>query len=216
MEVIYINTAYFFMLIAFILSEVLYLRLTLITAHIVFIIYALATDNYSVLIWNVVFLLINVVQVIIIFKKRRPVKLNPENEEIYKRDYRCMSRREFLYLWQTGNREVVADKCILKQGANMNDLFYIIDGTVTLKRKDKIIARLTSGDFIAEANIFPDSRVEIDVCAEGRIEYKVFKGEVLENLRKLNPAVLSKLEKLVSRYMTGKLKDALNKKDRHI
>ncbi len=211
MSLMYINIAYFFMLTAFMLREILYLRITLIIAHLVFIVYALKTKNPSILWWNIFFLIINSVQVAIIIKNRRPVELKPEIKEIHKVAFSSMSGREFLYLWQTGIREKIIDDFILKSGTKRNDLFYIISGEAALKKDSKIFARLGSGDFIAEANIFSKNRVKIDVYAEGKVEYKVFKGDVLENLRKLNPAVLSKLEKLVSRYMTGKLKDALNK-----
>jgi hypothetical protein len=204
--------AYLFMLIAFILREVLYLRAALIIAHCGFIVYSLIADNTSMLAWNIVFLAINSVQAGIIIKERRPVELKPENEEIYSRDFSCMSRREFLYLWQTGMRKSASNELILKSGTRHNDLFYIIKGTAALKKDNKIFTRLGPGGFVAEENIFSQSRVRIDVYAEGRVEYKVFTEEVLENLRKLNPAVLSKLEKLLSRYMTAKLKTALHEK----
>ncbi|MEA3506591.1 MAG: hypothetical protein U9R36_03765 [Elusimicrobiota bacterium] len=212
MSLFFINIAYLFMLIAFILREVLYLRTALIIAHCGFIVYALITDNTSILAWNIVFLAINSVQAVIIIKERRPVELKPENEEIYNRDFSCMSRREFLYLWQTGMRKTAYSELILKSGTSRSDLFYIIKGTVALKKDSKIFTRLGPGGFVAEENIFSQSKVRIDVYAEGKVEYKVFAEEVLDNLRKLNPAALLKLEKILSRYMTAKLKTALHKK----
>ncbi|NLB34968.1 MAG: Crp/Fnr family transcriptional regulator, partial [Elusimicrobia bacterium] len=117
----------------------------------------------------------------------------------------------FLYFWQTGERKKIEDKCILKTGDKTSDLFYIISGRVHLSRNGEKVAELEGGDFIAEPALFPEKNVKIDACASGDVEYRVFTADVLDSLSRLNPATYSNLARILGRYMTATLRNALGK-----
>ncbi|MGM0441813.1 MAG: cyclic nucleotide-binding domain-containing protein [Elusimicrobiota bacterium] len=209
MSLMAINIAYIFMLIAFMLRDLLWLRVILICAHLSFIVYSTLVGNYSMLGWNAVFLLINSVQAVILLQKRRPVELSPEMEKIYQNAFDCLKRKEFLYFWHTGREESSEEKYLVERGTRQNDLFYITAGKVEIISEGEKVTVLKPGDFIAETSIFLDDTVNIDARPMGEVKFIRWPQEVLLGLRKTNPEVLSKVERLVSRYMVKKLKRAL-------
>ncbi len=210
MSLIALNLAYILMLFAFMLRDLLGLRTVLICAHISFIIYSGLVNNYSMLGWNVVFLLINTLQAVVLLKKRQPVELSEKLEKIYQKAFNHLKRREFLYFWHTGREEIKEGEYLVKSGTRQNDLFFITAGKVKIETGGEKVAVLKPGDFIAETNIFLDDTVLIDAYPLGKVKFIRWTQEVLLDIRKTNPAILSKVERLVSRYMVKKLKKALN------
>ncbi len=208
---IFLNLAYVLMLAAFLVREVFWLRLTLILSQAAFITYALRADNLSMTVWNTGFILVNVYQVGRILKQRSPIELSGQLEEIYLKSFRAMSRREFLYFWRTGRREEREGGTIVREGERQQSLYLVLEGTAAVIREGEEVARVSRGDFLADSCDFVSPGPSpISARARGLVALRRWDYPVLEDIRKINPALMLKIQKIVSGYLTAKLRAALD------
>jgi len=211
MNDICLNLAYVLMLAAFLIREVFWLRLTLVLSQAAFIIYALRADNLSMTVWNTGFILVNAYQVVRLLRQRRPIELSGPLEEIYRKSFRLMTRREFLYFWRTGRREEREDGYIVREGERQQSLYLVLEGTAAISREGEEVARVGRGDFLADScDFISPGPSPIEARARGRIALRRWDYPVLEDIRKLDPALMLKIQKIVSGYLTAKLRAALD------
>jgi hypothetical protein len=97
-----IHAGFALMLVAQAIRNIFLLRTTLILAQGIFIAYGVISTNYSVAVWNGLFIVINIYQAVVLLRQRKPVTLPPEIRDIYESVFAEMTRREFLYFWQIG------------------------------------------------------------------------------------------------------------------
>ncbi len=211
MNDIFLNLAYLLMLAAFLIRDVFWLRLTLVVSQAAFIVYALRSDNFSMTAWNIGFILINGYQVGRILKQRRPIELSAELEEIYRKSFRLMNRREFLYFWRTGRREEREDGYIVREGERQQSLYLVLEGTAAIIRGGEEVARVGRGDFLADScDFISPGPSPIAARARGGITLRRWDYPVLEDIRKIDPPLMLKIQKIVSGYLTAKLRAALD------
>ena len=108
---ILINTAYLIFLFALVVRDVLWLRIIMTIASFCWIAYAFKVDSLSMQIWNIVFTVINIYQVMVIIKERRPISLSAQQEEIYQDCFSVMSKRDFLRFWSLGEIKPFENDC---------------------------------------------------------------------------------------------------------
>ncbi len=212
MDNILLNIAYLAMLAAFLIREVFWLRLTLVLSQVVFIAYALVIDNFSMTVWNLGFCLINSYQVVRILRQRRPIELPERLEEIYRKSFRPMTRREFLYFWRTGSQEERDGGSIVREGEQQQSLFLVMQGTAAIWRGGEEVARVGRGDFLADScDFISPGPSPIEARARGVISLRRWDYPVLKDIRKIDPALMLKIQKIVAGYLTGKLRAALDR-----
>ena len=92
-------------LLAYLVKEMLWLRFLTILASvagIIFNYFVPATPLWAVIWWNVVFIIINVVQIMIIFKERSNVTFTEEERELYETLFKDFEPFEFMKLLRIG------------------------------------------------------------------------------------------------------------------
>ena len=82
LEDFFINLAYIIFLVALVVRDVLWLRVIMTIASFSFVAYALLVGSASMIAWNVLFTGINIFQIILILRERRPVELSPDLEKV--------------------------------------------------------------------------------------------------------------------------------------
>lgn len=208
MAALILHLAYGFMLGALLVRDVLRLRVLLVASQLCFILYAVTTSNPVLTWWNAAFICINIVGIARVLWERRDVTLSPELEKIYS-SFTPLTRREFLYVWNVGEQKRVRDDHLIERGMPEGGLFFIVRGTVSLRRGGEEVVRIGRGDFIAETSLLLEERATLEAMAMGEVEYAVWSEESLDTLRKTDPAIGSKVQTIMGRYMTTKLLDAL-------
>src|SRR6476646_3146942 len=92
-----IHLANVLLLLSFLVSDILWLRLLNVAAGVAFIFF-FATASPPILApvgWNAVFLTINLVQVWRLLQERRPVRLQADELSLHKLAFRALTPREF-------------------------------------------------------------------------------------------------------------------------
>jgi len=201
-----LNAGYLLMLIALAVRKILFLRIILISAQGLLITYNLITTNYVVLLWNCLFLAINLYQVIDLLRKRRPVSIPEEIQDIYDTTFADMSKREFIYFWQIGNRATYQEGLIVEEDYPQDKVMLVLEGTAAVKQKGTKIAELTRGSFVAEMSFLSGEPASADVECETPVKTMNWNQEKLRHLKSLNFELWIKLQHVLSRDLVGKVK----------
>ena len=203
-----INVGYGLMLLALVTRDILWLRLILMVAQTLLGSYGVSAGNPEIAFWNFMFVAINGMRVGGLLVERRPIHLPRETETIYKEVFLGMSRREFLYLWEMGNPRALDGAQLVHEGAPQEDLLLILDGEAAVRKGGQEIARLRRGQFVAEMSFVTGEPASADVIARGAMRCLVWPQEKLRALKQLNPALLIKLQSILGRDLSGKVKAA--------
>lgn len=206
-KVIYIlNAGYLFMLIALTIRNMLALRVILISAQGLLSAYHLVTGNYVVLTWNCLFLAINLFQVIVLLRRRRPVIIPEEARDIYDETFHDMSKREFLYFWQIGKEGTQEIGTIVSEGQAQDKVMLLLGGTASVMKNDREIAEISRGGFVAEMSFLTGEPASADVVCRQPITIITWSQDNLRNLKSLNFELWIKIQHVLSKDLVGKIK----------
>ena len=200
-----VNIGFGLMLVAQAIRNILILRGILILAQGTFVAYGIITSNISTAAWNSVFILINLYQSIVLIKQRRPVVVPEDIVDIYENVFAEMSKREFIYFWQIGNKVTFKKGVIIKKGEPQNRLLLILSGEAHVMSNKKEIAVLKRKDFIAEMSLLSGKPASADVLCREELTCITWSSENLANLEKLNYKLWSKLQHILSKDLVGKV-----------
>ncbi|MFC2088035.1 cyclic nucleotide-binding domain-containing protein [Calditrichota bacterium] len=208
MENIAVNLGYILMLAAFVVHDILWLRVILISAQLSLVSFGLMTGTMPVVFWNTLFVLINSIQVTRLIRERRPIELPSDMIDLYEKYFKVMRRREFLYFWNMGTIHKVTDTLLIKQGEHQKDIALILSGLVEIVKDGKHITDLTRGSFIAEMSFLTGKPASANVFANGTVRYISWNQKKLRDSEKLNPQLLIKIQTVLAKDLAGKVKIA--------
>ena len=84
----------------------------------------------------------------------------------------------------------------------------IINGQVIIEKHRKEITRLTVGSFVAEMSFLTSEPASADVKCNGEVEYIAWSQEQLKNLNHINPDLLIKIQVILGKDLSSKLKSS--------
>ncbi|MBI4177887.1 cyclic nucleotide-binding domain-containing protein [bacterium] len=206
MHHLFLNLAYLFMAAALTVRHMFRLRLLLLASQASFITYACLVSNLEMTVWNTVFIAVNVSQVVRLWRESRPIELPEELERMHQLVFSIMSRREFLYFWETGIIREVNNTDLIREGEPQKELSLIIDGDVRVIKSGHEVAHLTAGHFIAEISFLTDEPASADVKAAGPVRYIGWDQEKLSALHQVNRDLMIKLQAILGKDLSNKLK----------
>lgn len=202
------NTGYGLNLLALTVRDILWLRTILISAQLALMTSGFLTNKLDLAIWNIVFLTINIVQVIRIIKERKYIVLSPDLEEIFQSTFVGMDRSEFLYFWNMGQIHEIENKKIITEGTKQEDISLLISGKVNIIKKRKKISELNKGEFVGEMSFLTGKRASADVKANGAVKYISWNQNKLKSLETLNSKILTKIHSILGKDLAGKVHKA--------
>ena len=191
---------------ALLVRDVLWLRGILMISQTLMISFSIVSSRDYITFWNGVFFTINTVQVIRLLLERRPIVLPPELEEIYNRVFSVMEKREFLYFWNTGKIFKVENDFLCEEGKVPQELMLIFKGEVSVMKNKKEVVKLQKGAFVAEMSFMTGEGATADVKAIGDVEFIAWDSEKLANLKLANPDLMIKIQVILGKDLTEKLK----------
>lgn len=194
------------MLAALTVRDILWLRSLLISAQLSLFSYGIISGNIPVAFWNALFFVINTYQVVRLIQQRRPIDLPEDLIDLYENIFPTMRRREFLYFWQMGNIHELKHKKLISKGENQKNLLLILSGEVEVKSAGKLIAKLSRGSFVAEMSFLTGEPATADVFVPEKASYISWNQQKLRSLEQLNPDLLIKIQNILGKDLTSKLK----------
>jgi CRP-like cAMP-binding protein len=206
-----LNAAYLCMLVALAIRNILILRIILITAQTMFIGYGIVTANYVVLLWNCLFLAINLFQVIVLLRRRAPVSVPEAIRDLYEQTFHDMTEREFLFFWQSGREAVFLDGPIVEEGHQQEEVMLVVDGSASVMKNGNEIAVLARGSFVAEMSFLSGEPASADVLCRTQVIVVTWSKANVDNLKNMNFELWSKVQHVLSRDLVGKVRSTTSR-----
>lgn len=192
---------------SFAVADVLWLRVLQIVASAAFIGYFVALERSAPIVWNVAFIALNLVHTLRILHQRRSVTLTPEQEKVYLRAFRSLTRREFVTLLSRGAwRGAASGEALITRGESPEELLLLTEGRVAVVVGGEEIARMGPGNFIGEMSFFTAKPPSVDVRALSRVRMIGWPVEPLRRFLDAQPEVRAKLERVIGADVIDKVR----------
>ena len=82
-NIILLNLGYFFVFLTLAIREILWLRVTITAGQSTLFTYSMLNGNYNIAFWNSIFVLVNIFQIIILYRERQEVEIPNEIRDLY-------------------------------------------------------------------------------------------------------------------------------------
>ena len=205
-EFLLINLGYGIVFLALAIKEVLWLRVTLSIAQgIIMYNNVVIAENYITAGWNLVFVIVNMVQIIIIYHDRKPRFIPEEYLDIYNGVFTSLTSKEFLYLLKMGDVIKTDKKNIISAGEYQTDLLFMLNGQCTVIKDKNQIATIRRGQFIGELSFITSQPASATVRADGKISYLSWNQEQMKTIKHTNPSFYSKFHHALTRDIANKI-----------
>ncbi len=204
-ELIILNLSYLLIGIAYLVRDMLWLRLIIMASELMSITYAVNVNNTTIITWNVIFFIINLIQVIIIIRERLSIKLPPHLEKYYNEIFFDMSKRRFLYFWSTGKEvKMPPGSYFCRKGEHQEELVLFLKGAAKVIIDGKVKDNISLGSFIAEISFITGKPASADVVSDTDVEFITWNMEKLHTLKQIDPQLYIIIQTILTRDMTVK------------
>ena len=203
---ILVNLAYLMTFTALSIKEVLWLRVVLACSHsMIFINNYYYAQNYNVAIWNFIFILVNIIQVVRIYDDRKPRMIPQDMEDLYTGIFSAFTSKEFLYFMNLGEKEIINKQKLISLGEHQKDLLLVLNGDALVMREGKHLAKLNRGQFLGEISFLTDQPASADVYAEDELQYIKWDQSKIRAIKISNNAFWAKLNSVLTNDLTAKI-----------
>ena len=162
--------------------------------------------DYSVF-WMIVFVTINLVQIIRIINERRKRYIEPRIVDLYKSIFKNFTTYEFLFFWKIGKLNSVTNgEVIISEGDYSNSIRLILTGKVKILKSNKSITFLSRGHFVGEISHVTNEPAIADVIADGEVSYMQWSNKQLNELKTNNRTFWTKIQNILLLDMIEKIK----------
>lgn len=201
------NIAYLLTLLAYIIHDVLWLRVVLLGAHTGFLVLSLVHHHTPGLIWNPLFIAINAYHIARLAWGRRTIRFSSEMEYHYKMTFALLSRFDMVRFWTMGREETWHKQTVIEEGKPPHLLIFILEGTLAICKGGKILARLGAGRFAAEMGYLTGAPASADIIAEGPMKARVWDYAVLDRIQHKDLDLFSRIQGILGKELARKVLD---------
>ena len=197
---------------AYLLKDILWLRILLVCASSLYILSGIRLDITSMIGWNSAYLAINLYHISLLILDKNAISLPEETKEIYHQYFSSMTTREFKKIIMINPFHSVNHEQMIADGEITDRLFIVLAGQVNIISSGKVIARLSSGDLIGEMSFMSKEPASASAIAQENVQYAYWTHQDMEKLRQTNCHVYNKFISIIGCDLVRKL----NKKNEEI
>jgi hypothetical protein len=194
---------------AYLLKDILWLRLLTILscfAGIAFNFIVPATPLWTVIYWNILFALINIVQVAIIIKQRSGVHFTEEEKELHDTLFKNFAPFEFMKLMRVAQwQDAKQGQILATEEKPIDSIMLIYNGLVSVIDEGKEVATLRDGNFIGEMSFITGGAASATVKALRPTRYISWPKDATNQLLNRNPSMRFAMQALLSTDLSKKL-----------
>ena len=208
----FIHTANVVLLVAYLVRDMLWLRLFALASSLIAIPYFVLqpTPLWEAISWSALFAAINLFQSWRLFLERRPVKLTPEEEGVRQLVFRDLPPRKVLQVLSIGAWTTSAEgERLLERGASARAVSLILSGKVRVTREKQILGDLGAGNIVGSALILTGAPSDVDAVAVEPVLAVRWEVEPLERYLAGNPETRVVMQKYLASDLAAKLGSSL-------
>ena len=199
------SIAAFFSFSAYLLKDILWLRILLVFAAIVYIITGISLGITSMIGWNSAYLVINLFHVIMLLLDKSTINLPDETKYVYHQVFEGMSTREFKKLITINKFEIAIDEQLFQEGKKTSKLMMLLEGKVDVVKSDKYVTSLYSGDLVGEMSFMSKDLASASVYAVDNVLYAYWSHQDLARLKIKNNDIYNKFINVIGQDLVKKL-----------
>ncbi len=205
---ILLNVGYLLNLVALGFREILWIRILLTLGYFLrFITQSYIEQKMDSSFWMIVFVAINLYQIVRIINERRKRYIEPKIFDIYESVFKSLSTFEFLTFWKMGLiKNVENGVTIIEKDEKLNSILLLINGKVNVKSKGKSIAFLPRGSFIGEISYITKEGASANVIADGDATYIEWTNKELMKIKNSKKIFWTKIQNILLNDLIIKLK----------
>ncbi len=196
-------------LMAYLVKDMLWLRsLTILAsiAGILFNYFVPATPLWAVIYWNVVFIIINVVQIMIIIRDRADVTFTEEERELYETLFKNFEPFEFMKLLRLGKwSEAGKGQALTIESEPLDSILLIYNGLVSVEKGGRQVGQMKDGGLIGEISYITGGPATATVRAQEPTRYLSWSKTDMRHLLNRNPSMRFAMETVFSKELSKKL-----------
>jgi len=190
---------------AYLLRNILWLRILLVIASCIYIFSGISLGITSMVGWNSAYLAINLYHVSILLLDKITISLPEETVEMYHQYFSALSTREFKRLVMTNKFCSFRDSIIIQKTEVTDKLFIVLTGKVNIVSSGSVIATLNAGDMIGEMSFISKQAASADAVALGKVECAFWTHDDLQKLKLKNIDVYNKFLSIIGCDLVRKL-----------
>jgi hypothetical protein len=196
-------------MVAYLLKDILWLRLLTILscfAGIAFNYFVPSEPLWSVIYWNLLFAVINLVQVAILIKERAGVHFTEEEKELHDTLFKNFAPFEFMKLMRIGQwMEAKQGDVLAVEEQPINAVMLIYNGLVRVESHGQEVAQLRDGNFIGEVSFITGGGASATVRALEPTRYITWPKTAVTKLLNRNPSMRMAMQSVLSTDLSKKL-----------
>lgn len=196
-------------LLAYLVRDILWLRtLTIFSciAGIIFNYFVASSPLWPVINWNLVFILINVVQIVIIVRERRGVEFTEEEKELYQTLFKNFAPFEFMKLLRLGEwSDAKNGQLLAVENKPLDRVILIYNGMVNVEARGQQIAQLKDGSLVGEMSYASDGMATATVRVIRPTRYLSWNKAELRHMLTRNPNMKYAMERVFTNDLVKKL-----------
>ncbi|HSQ23798.1 MAG TPA: cyclic nucleotide-binding domain-containing protein [Pyrinomonadaceae bacterium] len=196
-------------MVAYLLKDILWLRfLTILScfAGMAFNYFVPATPLWTVIYWNVLFAVINIVQIAIIIKERSGVHFSEEEQELHETLFKNFAPFEFMKLMRIGKwLDARPGQVLAVEKQSLDSVMLIYNGLAGVEQNGKEVAKLKDGNFIGEVSFITEGVASATVRALEPTRYIAWPKTAIKALLNRNPSMRFAMQTMLSTDLSKKL-----------
>lgn len=199
---------YAFLLLAYLMRNMLYLRLITVLSSISAIIYySLLGPLWVNLIWEIAFIGVNIFQIIIlIYQSRELVFSNDQEKKIYNSIFKDFTASQFRKIYYNGKIVTTPPgEVLIEQGTNVKNISVIVEGFVSIIVDGKEVAQCRQGNFIGEISFISGRPATATVKSITEVTYLEWEQNNLRALLESDSDIRQPMQKLFNMELIHKL-----------
>jgi CRP-like cAMP-binding protein len=170
------------------------------------IFYDLGINEYSMVMWEAAFTVINAVQIGILLYERQMARLTPEEESLRQRMFAQLSVVDFHRLIRMGTWLSTSEGEVLtQQGHPVARIVLITDGATEVDVDGRTVAYCREGDFIGEMAFVSGKPASATVTTIAATRYLMWRFSDLKVLIEKYPDIRTALQSVFNRNLIDKL-----------
>lgn len=204
-----VHASYLLTAVAFLLRDILGLRVLAILAHLCIAAAAFRAGmgpNWPIVAWAMAFVAINLGHSAWLVYERHLIRLTEDERRLYETAFQKLDAVSVRKLLRRGSWKTVEDQaCLARQGVHLEQLQLIGSSQAAVLLGGRIVARLTTGNFVGEIAFLNGEPATATVVATSPLKCLVWKKDDLERLFTRRPELQQVFHAAVGRDLAGKI-----------
>jgi CRP-like cAMP-binding protein len=200
-----LNLAYAVLVSSTMTRRILWLRGALVVAGVMFVVYGIMTDNWTMVFWNSVTSVLHSWQAVRYVQSRRQLTLSDADEHVRQTYFADVDPFDFHSLWTMGETREYNEVPLTGEGEEQTKLMLVLDGQALVDMGGKQVGLLHRGDLIGEMSFVSGSTATATVFASGVVLVREWDHDRLHTLDHLNPSAAAALRKRIQENLAEKL-----------